>query len=93
MHNVFPFVYNCNVFVSHVCSYACLLVNRVQTMEGEAKSSGEEAGAWFSTFMKMEGLQLFHMTEEERPRILLEDESWKDYCESGQEVSFVRVKV
>ncbi len=56
-------------------------------MYGEGAYVGDEAAAWISEYLKMEGCQMYYMSPTHKPRTLLEDTDWKNISHPGEEVS------
>ena len=57
-------------------------------MHGEGVDVGEEAAAWVSEFLQVEGCRMYHMSPHHKPRVLLDDDSWADSCLPGEEVGY-----
>ena len=57
-------------------------------MLGEGVDVGDEAAAWVSEFLQVEGCRMYHMSPHQKPRVLLDDDRWADSCLPGEEVGY-----
>ena len=57
-------------------------------MPGEGVDVGDEAAAWVSEFLQVEGCRMYHMSPHHKPRVLLDDDRWADLCLPGEEVGY-----
>ena len=57
-------------------------------MPGEGVDVGDEAAAWVSEFLQVEGCRMYHMSSHHKPRVLLDDDRWADSCLPGEEVGY-----
>ena len=57
-------------------------------MPGDGVDVGEEAAAWVSEFLQVEGCRMYHMSPHHKPRMLLDDDRWADSCLPGEEVGY-----
>ena len=59
---------------------------RVHQMKGEGVDMGEEAAGWVSEFLKLEGCRMYYMSPQHKPRVILDDDRWREMGIPGEEV-------
>lgn len=67
--------------------YHLIILVRVWGMTGEGVDMGEELGAWFSSYLGKEGLHVYYMSPQHKPRVLSTDTTWGDISRHDDEVS------
>ena len=55
-------------------------------MKGEGVDMGEEAAGWVSEFLKLEGCRMYYMSPLHKPRVILDDDRWREMGIPGEEV-------
>jgi len=55
--------------------------------QDEGVNMGEEASGWISKFLKLEGCRMYYMYPQHKPRVMLDNDRWREMNIQEEEVS------